>query len=87
MILPSFFEISAGFWSTKKLIRLGLHASPRTLCSMVGNITEYLAYFSIFPIIVEAFCMFAFKTIVFFPKDVFQRSVGKIKVQNYFFGQ
>ena len=32
MVLPSFFEISFGFWSTKKLIRLGLHVSPRTLC-------------------------------------------------------
>ena len=30
MVLPSFFEISSGFWSTKKLIRLGLHVSPRT---------------------------------------------------------
>ena len=31
MVLLPFFEISSGFWSTKKLIRLGLHVSPRTL--------------------------------------------------------
>ena len=30
MVLLSFFEISSGFWSKKKLIRLGLHVSPRT---------------------------------------------------------
>ena len=31
MVILSFFDISFGFWSTKKLIRLGLHVSPRTL--------------------------------------------------------
>ena len=35
MVLLSFFEISSSFWSTKKLIRLGLHVSPRTLCIRV----------------------------------------------------
>ena len=32
MELLSFFESSSGFWYTKKLLCLGLHVSPRTLC-------------------------------------------------------
>ena len=35
MVLLSFFEISSGFWSTKKLICLGLQVSPRTLWSIL----------------------------------------------------
>ena len=45
MVLLSFFEISSGLWSTKKLIRLGLHVSPRTLWIEVLLLRSIYFYF------------------------------------------